>query len=146
VRLSPHFTLDELTVSETAKARGIPNTPDSEADMFRLRRLALGLEWVRQIAGGPIRVNSAYRNARVNALVGGVENSDHRDGDAADIWTPNLTAVRLAQMLARDLPVFDQLILETSRNIVHVSFADRFRRQVLTQKTKGAKCLPGIVV
>ena len=34
---------------------------------------------------GPIIINSGFRNSRVNRLVGGVENSQHLFGQAADI-------------------------------------------------------------
>ena len=42
------------------------------------------MEHARQVVG-PIIINSGYRNPRVNALVGGVKNSQHLLGQAADI-------------------------------------------------------------
>jgi zinc D-Ala-D-Ala carboxypeptidase len=141
VKLSPNFTLAELTASDAAKRAGVENQP-TPVEVLRLRRLALGLEWVRDIVKKPVRVHSAFRNEKVNALVGGVENSDHRLGLAADISVSGMTARELANTLARQLAIFDQIILEEDRGVVHISFADRYRKQVLQQLKKGGRFIP----
>lgn len=61
MNLSPSFTLEEMTASETAVRYGIDNTPDNEV-LMNLRRLALFLEEVRAAIGMPIRINSAFRS------------------------------------------------------------------------------------
>ena len=43
------------------------------------------LDPARQRYGGPVLVNSGYRCARHNTAVGGVVNSQHMRGEAADI-------------------------------------------------------------
>lgn len=43
------------------------------------------LQDVRDAIGGPLTVNSGYRNPAYNASVGGVEYSRHQYGDAADL-------------------------------------------------------------
>lgn len=133
-QLSDHFSLAELTVSDTAKRLGIPNTPTTDHMHNLTMVLAPGLERVRAVIGGPVLVTSGYRNPRVNAAVGGVANSAHALGYAADITHPRYTALAVARMLRDHLRGhFDQLILESSRGVVHISFDPRARRQVMTQ-------------
>lgn len=73
-----------------------------------------------RLATGPIIVNSGFRNARVNRLVGGVAGSQHLRGQAADI-RPRDTALfwRLVEWL-KDCPHTDQLL--TGNGWMHVSW------------------------
>lgn len=137
-RLSEHFTLAEFTVSSTADRLGIANTPTAE-HLENLKLTAAGFEKVRSILGDcAIVITSGYRNPRVNAAVGGVPNSAHALGLAGDFRAAGYSALGAAQKL-RDAQAageieFDQLILETSRSVVHLSFDPaRRRNQVLTQ-------------
>jgi zinc D-Ala-D-Ala carboxypeptidase len=84
VNLSPHFTLVELTHSNTGVARGISNIPN-QSEMLRLECLAKGLEKIRTAMGAPLKINSAFRNRATNSAVGGASKSRHLTGDAADI-------------------------------------------------------------
>ena len=54
MHLSPHFTLEELTASETARREGLTNQPGPDA-LANLRRLSQTLEQVRSLLGHPIR-------------------------------------------------------------------------------------------
>jgi hypothetical protein len=111
MKLSEHFTLEELTVSETAVRRGLDNTPDNDA-LYDLKRLAEFLELVRTTLGKPIKVNSAYRSPAVNASVGGSKTSQHCKGQAADIRVAGMNPRQVCQaIIAAKLP-FDQLIQE----------------------------------
>jgi uncharacterized protein YcbK (DUF882 family) len=78
--LSPHFTLEEFI--------NAGKYPDNKPTMQHVANMTYGclmlLEPARQ-AVGPILINSGFRNPRVNALVGGVRNSQHLLGQAADI-------------------------------------------------------------
>lgn len=111
MKLSEHFTLEELTVSETAARKGLDNTPDNDA-LYDLKRLALFLEDIRTAVGRPLRINSAYRAPQVNASVGGSKTSQHCKGQAADIRVVGLTPDQVCQaIIAAKLP-FDQVIRE----------------------------------
>lgn len=134
MRLSRNFHLAEFTKSDTADQRGLDNTPDAE-HLANLRVTAFGLEQVRQLLGGRIvHVTSGYRSPAVNRAVGGVANSAHAMGLAADITVEGLTAVDVARAVAASSIAFDQLVLETSRGVVHLSFDPaRLRRDVRTQ-------------
>lgn len=53
---------------------------------------AMMLEEIRNYSGGPLHINSGYRDPAYNASIGGAENSQHIHFRAADVrsdvWTP----------------------------------------------------------
>ena len=118
--MTPHFTLDELTASETAERNGWDNTPN-ETELANLQRLAEFLEDVKEALGGkPIMVNSAFRSKQVNDAVGSKDSSQHRIGCAVDIRVPGLTPDEVVRtIIASGLP-YDQIIREFDR-WTHVS-------------------------
>jgi len=86
--LTEHFTLAEMIYSDTAKALGVKNYPNS-TETENLTRLCGVLEQIRTLCGdNPVTVSSGYRCPEVNAAVGGVSNSAHLYGLAADITIP----------------------------------------------------------
>lgn len=129
-----YFTLEELTRSAVATARGIPNVPgENEREALEVLTLAL-LDPLREIWGAPIYVNSGYRSPALNKAVGGVANSQHMKGQAADITTGNAESNRKLFALIRDGGFdFDQLIDEADGTWIHVSYVSpsENRRQVL---------------
>lgn len=133
VRLSRNFALAEFVRSERAASLGIDNTPSPEI-LANLRVTALGCEQIRFAISRPLHVMSGYRCPALNAAVGGSKTSSHLSGFAADLTTPGLSALGLAQAIRDSSVMFDQVILETSRGVVHVGFAPTLRRQVLTQR------------
>ena len=82
-----YFSLSEFSHSDTAVSLGINNTiPEiCEANIERLVRCVL--DPIRKQWGLPIRVTSGYRCPELNDEVGGVEDSYHMEGCAADIST-----------------------------------------------------------
>lgn len=132
VHLTPHFSLHELTHSDTAVARGIDNTPTA-AVLANLQRLASVLERVRAVLGVPIHISSGYRSPDLNRAVGGVANSVHMFGLAADITAPAFgTPLQVAQAIQAAGIEFDQLIHEYGR-WVHIGLRDGEQRgQLLT--------------
>lgn len=84
-QFTKNFSYDELIASATAKRLGLDNTPN-EQEKENLRRLAEDiLQPIRDAWKSPIIVNSGFRSEAVNKAVGGVKNSQHRLGEAADI-------------------------------------------------------------
>ncbi|MGL4648755.1 MAG: D-Ala-D-Ala carboxypeptidase family metallohydrolase [Caldilineaceae bacterium] len=122
MHLSPHFTLEEMTFSQTAARRGIDNTPTPEA-LEALKLTAQGLEAVRiRLGGAPILVSSGYRSPELNAAIGGSRNSQHMRGEAADFTAPGFGTPRMiVDALADSGVAYDQLILEFGR-WAHISF------------------------
>lgn len=141
MKLSPNFTLEELTQSETANRKGLDNTPTEEIKA-NLVRLARFLEEVRSILKRPIMVNSAYRSPKVNEAIGSKSTSQHCIGCAADIRVPGLTPDDIVKELLKTNLEYDQLIREFD-SWVHVSipnkFADKPRRQVLIIDKSGTR-------
>lgn len=132
--LTAHFTLEELTASDTARRRGIDNTP-AAAVRANLHRTAETLERVRDLLGGrPVIVTSGYRAAALNRAVGGVPNSAHLSGLAADFICPKFGApLDICRAISASSIEFDQLIQEGTW--VHIGLAAngaKSRRQVLT--------------
>ncbi|MEK6788526.1 MAG: D-Ala-D-Ala carboxypeptidase family metallohydrolase [Pseudomonadota bacterium] len=119
MKLSTHFTLDELTVTDH---RELDNTPPP-AVIENLRRLAALLEQVKLACGGkPVLVSSGYRSRAVNLAVGSKESSQHRLGCAADFRILGMTADQVVRrIISAGLP-FDQVIREFDR-WTHISVA-----------------------
>ena len=85
MQLSAHFTLQELTRSATAERLNIQNAFTADV-VDNLQRLCTEvLEPLRAHLGHPITINSGYRCPALNKAVGGVQNSFHLTGRAADI-------------------------------------------------------------
>ena len=129
--MTPHFSLDELTFSDTAVRLGIDNSPSPEV-LKNLLTLAHGLEDVRTLLGNmPLRISSGYRCKALNAAVRGSATSAHMEGFAADFTCREYgTPLKIVQALSRMALSCDQLIQEG--NWVHVSFDPRRRGEVLT--------------
>lgn len=142
VKLSDHFSLKEATVSETAEAHHLDNTP-SEYTIKVMKQTAFCMERVRAALGNlPLHIDSWYRSPEVNKAVGGVEHSQHVTGEAVDFICPEFGApVSIAKKLVelKDLIRFDQLIMEGTW--VHISFAISSRNprgQVLSLLRNGS--------
>ena len=89
------------------------------------------LDPARERLGMPITVNSGYRCPTHNAKVGGVKNSQHLKGEAADITCADNK--RLAEIIEQ-LGNFDQLIVYPT--FLHVSYK---RQGVNRESITGAR-------
>jgi uncharacterized protein YcbK (DUF882 family) len=120
VKLTEHFSLEELTFSEIAERNGWDNTPNDQ-ELENLKRLAEFLEDVKQTLGGkPIIVSSGFRSKKTNDGVGSRDSSQHRIGAAVDFRVPELTPDQVVKaIIASSLP-YDQVIREFDR-WTHVS-------------------------
>lgn len=146
MNLSKHFTLEELTFSQTAARLGIDNTPDSDT-LSNLRGLSNFLEVIREKIKRPIYITSGYRSIELNKKIGGSKTSAHISGLAADIVAPSYgTPADLAEVIAALDLEFDQLILEFGK-WVHVSVSENPRNQMLTaiNTSNGVKYKTGLV-
>ena len=80
-----YFSLSEFSHSDTAVSLGIDNTVPCEYIPKIQHLVHCVLDPIREHWGLPIRVTSGYRCPELNEEVGGVEDSYHVDGCAADI-------------------------------------------------------------
>jgi len=119
LKLSEHFTLEELTYSDIAKRHSLNNTPD-KFTIGNLTRVAALLEDVRDLFNQPIRINSGYRSITVNSLLGSKPTSQHCIGCAADIHIDGLTPDQIVKKIIKSDLQYDQLIREFD-SWVHIS-------------------------
>ena len=114
-RLSPHFKLGEFI--------NLSKYPDNKPTMQDVANMTYGclmlLEPARRVVG-PILINSGFRNARVNAVVGGVKNSQHLLGQAADIRPKDPRKFQLLIDFLKNSEYTDQLL--TGNGWLHISW------------------------
>ena len=136
-KLSPHFTLGEMTKTKHKTADG--NIP-SRVAIENLKRVCQWLEMLREEynkrygegSEEPIVINSGFRSWEVNKLAGGSTTSNHLVGCAADIrCLGKEQALRYATILLdiadEGREDFDEIIIEQRGTTVWVHFAVRPR-------------------
>ncbi len=122
-----HFTIEELYRSDTAKRLGIDNKPSTQQTINLVYLAAYVLEPLRVAMNEPVKISSGFRCQALNKAVGGVYNSQHLKGQAADICIDgDMKKGRRWFNFIRDHLVFDQLIWEhnarTGTYWIHVSY------------------------
>lgn len=128
-----YFTIEDMTKSSTATAKGIDNTPSKDIEAKLQKLIEAVLDLLREWYGKPIRVNSGYRCEALNEAIGSkANNSQHLYGEAADITAGSKEEnKKLFEYIKDNLP-FDQLINESDFSWIHVSYREgRLRKQVL---------------
>ena len=124
MNLIPHFTFEELTrTSQTALQD--KNRQEAQAFLKPLTELAELLEVIRTHFGKPLKINSGFRGAAVNAgTPGSSKTSQHMKGEAADIAIPGVDDAEIHRWIVKDSGLkYGQCILERppGRSWVHVS-------------------------
>lgn len=142
MNITPHFTLEELTASETAERNGWSNAPNGY-ERENLARLADLLEQVKVVLGGkPIMISSGFRSKQVNDSVGSKDTSQHRIGCAADFKVPGMTPDQVVRAVIASGINFDQVISEFGR-WTHISVPNTVdtaaRKQALTIDKAGTR-------
>lgn len=123
-----YFTFAEFTRSATAERLGIDNRPEhhGEQDVYaRIELLVVRLlDPIRDYVIEPIYINSGYRSEELNKAVGGVSDSQHRKGQAADIRIGNITGRLLLDLFweISDHFNFDQMIYYREEGFIHISY------------------------
>lgn len=142
VRLSKNFTLAELCASNTAKAKGIKNQPGTQEIVNLCALTNRILQPLRTIYGGEVKIGSGYRCPALNVAVGGVSNSQHMLGQAADLCIDgDVNKGKRWIEIIRALGEFDQLIWEHNAKgsyWVHVSYRSdgKNRKQYIPELLK----------
>jgi len=130
-----HFTINELIESETANKLKIKNIPDNDIKENLNLLVENVLDPLREWCGCPIRVCSGYRCEELNRMVGGVKNSQHLKGEAADIQPIGIKfdvfVYKIKKWCANN--IFDQCIIEKSDKSkwVHISYSRTKNRRQL---------------
>ena len=147
-----NFSIAELVQSSTAEQLKINNNPPSIVKVHLTEAITLleciRAEWAeyceRHDLGTPaIRITSGYRSPELNKAVGGVKNSAHIMGYAADLQPVNGKQDEFERFFATEFSLmgyaYDQIIIERSKSShwVHGGYkrADgKQRRQCFTLK------------
>ena len=136
MKLSEHFSLQEMTKSQTAVRMGIDNAPDDEQLQCLTDLCRNVLDHVRS-EFGPLTPSSGFRSPALCEAIGSKPTSQHAKGEAADFEVMGVDNMELAKWIAHNL-VFDQLILEyykedePNSGWVHCSYkAEGNRNEVL---------------
>ena len=141
MKLSPNFSLEELTFSQVASRRGLNNVP-SEKVKDNLERLAFFLEQVRKVFNKPFLISSGYRSKEVNESVGGSKTSQHCEGCAADFNVKGVSPHAVVRAIVDANIPYDQVILEFD-SWVHISIptvkGSTPRKQALVIDNKGKR-------
>jgi len=131
IKLSEHFTLYEAIYSHTAEVNRIDNMPDKRIINNLTQLCKQVLEPIRQQYNKPIIISSGYRNAILNAMVGGASGSQHVQGTAMDIKTKDINDMQLLWNMIKDM--LDkgsiecrQLINEHNLSWIHISINDKY--------------------
>lgn len=128
-----YFELNEFIYSDTAIKNKIDNTPSFEVVQHLQQLRDELLNDLREKWGSAIKVTSGYRCAKLNLLVGGVSNSGHLYGYAADIVPVNGKFNIFCQFIktwAND-KMFDQIIIEQvkGKKWIHISLYNDKKQQ-----------------
>ena len=142
MKFPPHFSFAELTHSDYAVRHDIDNLPNEE-ETGNLIKLAWFLESLRQQITmwtgkrAPIYINSGFRCPELNLAIGGSKTSAHMQGLAADIRSPILTPLELAEFIRDHFEEdgYDQVIHEFGR-WVHLGLSNGLQRNQQLTATK----------
>ena len=117
------FTLEEFLTSSTARQRSIENMPSWEV-IEHINELALFLDGLRKAWGSGINVSSGFRCDKLNKAVGGVSDSLHKKGWAADIQPANGKFEEFKKFVVNWLKdkKFDELIIESNGKATWLHF------------------------
>ena len=142
MKLSSNFTLEELTISQTALRNDIDNIPNEE-ETENLKQLCVNiLQPLRDDYQLPLVISSGFRSKELSSLVGSKTTSQHCQGSAADFTIPGVDNKKVFKHIIENLP-FDQAILEyyneDNSGWIHVSYVTSGRGQALTKDKEGYK-------
>ncbi len=142
MKLSGHFSLSELTKSQTAVRKGIDNKPTLDHIENLTELCTHVLEPTRRNFGKPMVITSGYRSEELCEAIGSSKNSQHAKGEAADFEMFGVDNKELAKYIKNNL-IYDQLILEfynpddPSSGWVHCSYnKEENRKQSLLYNGK----------
>ena len=80
MKISKHITYAEAIHSNTAKRKGIDNTPNpTQVENMKLIAQQI-FEPLREYVGGPIKITSMFRSASLNEALGGSSSTSQRTG------------------------------------------------------------------
>jgi len=145
MKLTTNFSLAEMTASQTAARKGIPNNP-TPGQIENLKKLCESvLQPIRNHYDAPVIVSSGFRSPELCVVIGSSIDSQHAKGQAADLQVSGIDNESLATWIKNNLD-FDQLILEFYKKEegphsgwIHVSYVGKENRKESLQATRSEK-------
>lgn len=125
MKITSNFSLSEFTYSEKAILNHIENIPNrAELEWIKFGCINI-LQPLRDLVKLPVVITSGYRCKRLNAIVGGVTNSQHIIGQAADIRCNNYQHAMTMFNILKSMTFADQVLFEHQGNTkwLHVSWS-----------------------
>ena len=150
--ISEHISYKEGVYSTTALRKDIDNTPNDE-QLKNMEILAEEIfEPLRAYVGGPIKINSFFRSAKLNTAIGGSKTSQHCKGQAMDIDDTfgRMTNAEMYHWIKENLD-FDQMIWEfgddDNPDWIHISYVseDKNRNRCLRAHRDNGKTVYGVI-
>jgi len=144
-KLSPNFTVDQYTKSDTATRKNINNDLKDPVHLASAKELFENVvENLYAHFGDKLIITSGYRSPDLNTAVGGSKRSQHSKGQAIDFEVAQMSNYKLASWCKEHFD-FDQLILEfyqkgkPQSGWVHISYVspESNRKSVLTALKEG---------
>lgn len=138
MKLSANFTLEELTKSQTATRKGIPNNPNA-SQIDNLKSLCTNvLQPIRSHFGKPITISSGFRSGELCVAIGSKITSQHTQGQAVDFEIIGMDNKELADWIIDNIESYDQLILEYyeggNSGWIHISYASEKKNRKINLK------------
>lgn len=148
MNLTPHFTVEEFTASDTAARRGIDNSlpatllPEAKRTFEMMERIRVRLS---RLIGQevPIVLTSGYRCLELNRAIGSSDSSDHVRAMAVDFKVGRFgTAYQVSRLLA---PLVGELeigqLIHEYGSWVHVSTRrpDKQLNRIITISKRGTE-------
>lgn len=119
-----YFNIKEMTKSQTAELYHIDNNP-TEKVIGNLKKVMYILDMIRVHIGKPILINSGYRCEKLNEMVGGVRNSMHTKGLAADFRTEEKKDINtMFEFLERNKKKFKIIELINYKTFIHIGVSE----------------------
>lgn len=116
MNLTMHFTLEEMIHSDYAEKHDFSNSPSQIIIDNLIMLCVLILEPLRTTLNKPIIINSGYRCKELNKAVGGVPDSHHLQGLAADINFSSEAELKKMLFTLKDNTHLDLAIIERSKS------------------------------
>ncbi|NTV50922.1 MAG: hypothetical protein HGA20_14940 [Geobacteraceae bacterium] len=140
MKLTEHFTREEMERSSTAIRLGIGNTCPPEL-VPNMLICATVLETIRAHYNKPIHVTSNYRSPAVNKAVGGSPTSAHSAALGIDFEVDGESNLAVCKWCAANIPDYDQVIYEFGEaGWIHLGLTNGTpRKQKLSAVKQGKK-------
>ena len=136
MKLTPHFTFEELTATNHQKLLD-KNRAVAQQNTTAMWHLAIFAEQVRAILNVPIRITSGFRCVELNDAIGGSKTSQHTLFQALDIIPMGMDIEDAYEELVDSDMLYGQLILEKV-TLIHISMGYK-RENLICRKTKYTK-------